>query len=893
MSVLHLDQLFNPRSVVLIGASNQTRTVGQVILNNLRASPFHGELYAVNPKYREIAGMSCFATVEELPVAPELAVICTPPPTLPGLLTALGERGTRACVIITAMSHGDTGAATLGAELLQIARRHGMRILGPNGVGLLVPGIGLNASFAHTDGAPGQLAFISQSGALCTSVLDWAKTRGIGFSHFVSLGDALDVDFGDLIDYLGNLRETQALLLYIESIMAARKFLSAARAVARHKPIVLIKAGRMAEGARAAASHTGAITGSDRVFDAAVRRAGVLRVDTIDELFEAVETLAYAQRRIPGDRLLIITNGGGIGVLAADALAAAEGQLAPLATTTVAELDRVLPANWSRANPIDIIGDADANRYAQALEIVAKDRGFDAILVMLVPTALVDNTEVAGAVSRIAATLHKPVFAVWMGGNAVTAGRELLAAAHIPNFETPSSAIRAFMQLVHYERNQQTLMQTPDALPQTFTPRRDQARAIIRNALGNGETLLSEPAAKSLLAAYEIPVVTTQIATCFAEAEACATAIGYPVAAKILAKGVTHKSDIGGVMLDIHDAAELRVALTRMAKNLACHQPAAELQGFTIQQMARRPGAYELLLGVTTDRVFGPAVVFGQGGTAVEVIHDTAVALPPLNMRLADELIEHTQIARLLHGFRDRPPAALETLKFTLVKLSQLVVDHPEIHELDINPLLCDSNGVIALDARIVLAAGGTRLAIRPYPNDLEEIVTLPSGKRILFRPIRPEDEPAHRRFLERCAPEDLRFRFFRATNKFTHEFLAGVTQIDYDREMAFIAVDMDPGAERETLAVARSVADADNVSAEFAILVRSDLKGLGLGRRLMEKLITYQCERGTQMLCGQVLIHNNTMLALCRELCFEVNTIAVDEIVDVKYPLRAAVAPR
>jgi len=885
VSVIHLDSLCRPTSVAVIGASPRADSVGHIVLRNLRAAGFPGALWAVNPRHAEVDGVPCAPSVAALPAAPDLAVICTPPATLPELIDALGARGTRAVIVITALERGAAGTPELRERCLVAARRYQLRILGPNCVGLLAPGARLNASFAHAAGRPGPLAFVSQSGALCTAILDWANGRGIGFSHFVSLGDALDVDFGDLIDYLGHQPETHAILLYIESVMAPRKFLSAARAVARHKPIVLIKAGRNAAGARAASSHTGAITGGDDVFDAAVRRAGVLRVDSIDELFETVETLGHPRARPAGERLMVLTNGGGLGVLAADALAGANGTLATLEPALVTALDETLPRTWSRANPLDIVGDADATRYALALDVIARSEAWDALLVMLVPTALVDNAAVAATVASFAARSHRPLFAVWMGGPAVAAARDRLSAAGVAQFDTPTSAVRAWLQLVQYRRNQASLLETPPSRPPR-TADAAAAAAIIDRCLAAERPVLGELDAKALLAAYHIPVVESVRVASHAEARDAAARLGYPVAAKLVSPEVSHKSDLGCVQLDIDDADALAAALQRIDDNLRRHRPEARHEGYAVQRMAPRDGAHELLLGVTSDPVFGPAIVFGAGGTAVEVLRDTAVALPPLNAALARELIGRPRIAQLLRGYRDRPAVDADALVDALLGLSQLVVDHPRIVELDINPLLCDARGVLALDARArVTAAPSTGLVIRPYPNELEATVSLAGGEVLRIRPIRPEDEAMHRAFLERVAPEDLRFRFFRATNRFTHEFLAAFTQIDYDREMALLALRENGAGATETLGVVRAVVDANNEGAEFAILVRSDCKGRGIGRELMQRIIAYQRGRGTRQLHGDVLVHNQTMLGLCRSLGFAIGP-ARDDVVPVRLAL-------
>jgi len=886
VSVIHLDQLCRPASVAVIGASNRPDSVGHIVLRNLIAAGFEGPIWAVNPRHDCLQGLPCVPEVAALPAAPDLAVVCTPPATLPAIVEALGARGTRAAILITALERGAASTPGIRQRCLDAARRTRLRILGPNCVGLLAPAAKLNASFAHAAGRPGPLAFVSQSGALCTAVLDWANARDIGFSHFVSLGDALDVDFGDLIDYLGHQHDTRAILLYIESVMAPRKFLSAARSVARHKPIVLIKAGRNAAGARAASSHTGAITGGDEVFDAAVRRAGLLRVDSIDELFEAVETLGHPRARPAGERLMILTNGGGLGVLAADALAGAGGTLATLEPALVAELDALLPRTWSRANPLDIVGDADAQRYARALEVVARSTAWDALLVMLVPTALVDNAAVARTVADFATRTRRPLFTVWMGGPAVAAARGVFGAAGIAQFDTPTSAVRAWLQLVNYARNQAALIETPPSRP-ARTPDAARAREVIDAAIAAGHAQLGELDTKALLAAYGVPVVESLRVATHEEALMAAAHLGYPVAAKLSSPDVSHKSDIGGVQLDLPDAAALTAGLARIDDNLRRHRPEARHGGYTVQRMAPRGGAYELLLGLTSDPVFGPALVFGAGGTAVEVLRDTAVALPPLNAALARDMVERTRVARLLHGYRDRPPVAFDALIDALLGLSQLVVEHPRLLELDINPLLCDEHGVLALDARAsVTAQPGGGLVIRPYPSELVAPLTLPDGTVLTLRPIRPEDEAMHHAFLSRVEPEDLRYRFFRATNRFTHEFLAAFTQIDYDREMAFIAVHERPQGP-ETLGVVRAVVDADNADAEFAILVRSDCKGRGIGRALMKRIVDYQRARGTGELHGEVLAHNHPMLAMCRALGFTLGDPR-DEVV----PVRLALAP-
>jgi len=869
MTIRNLDRMFRPASVAVIGASTRPGSIGGIVMRNVIAGGFAGQVLPVNPRHAEIAGHPCYASVADLPIAPDMAVICTPPATVPGLVRDLGARGTRAAVVITAGLGGimGEGGKSLETLMLEAARPNLFRIMGPNCVGVLVPGIKLNASFAHLPAAPGRIAFVSQSGALCTAVLDWAHSRSIGFSHFVSLGNSADVDFGDVIDYLANDPGTDAILLYIEGLTHARKFMSAARAAARLKPIIAIKAGRFAEGARAALSHTGAMAGSDVVYDAAIRRAGALRVYEIDELFDAVETLAYA-RGFPGERLVILTNGGGPGVLATDALIAAGGTLARLDDATVKRLDAVLPANWSRDNPVDIVGDAGPERFVVATEALLAAPEIDAILFAYSPTATADPTAIAEAMVGAMKGSRRPIFATWLGGATMDAPRQRFAAAGIPTYGTPEQAVRAFLHLVQYRRNQAALMQTPPAAAAGRAPDSAAARRVIVAALEAGRTVLNEPESKEVLAAYGIPVVVTKTARDENEAVRLAAEIGYPVALKLLSPDVSHKSDVGGVVLDLADEAALRAAAAQIRSRLGELKPGARLDGFSVQAMARRPGAHELILGATVDATFGPVVLFGEGGTAAEIIADRAVALPPLDTLLARDLISRTRVSRLLAGYRNRPAADLDAIAQVLVRLSHLVADLAEVCEIDINPLLADADGAIALDARMRIerAPQGDptrRLAIRPYPQELEETVSL-DGRSILLRPIRPEDAPAHRTFLAALDSRDIRFRFFGAVRDFRDETIARWTQIDYDREMAFIATEAG-----KTFGVVRTITDPDNVRAEFAIVVGSGSQHKGLGHALMQKMIAYTRTRGTETLAGEIMADNDRMLALMRRLGF------------------------
>ncbi len=869
MSIRNLEHLFRPQSVAVIGASENPRSIGAIVLRNLAEGGFAGPVLPVNPQHVELAGIKVYPTVASLPVTPELAVICTPPATVPGLIGELGTRGTKAAIVITAGLGAlqEREGVTLKEAMLAASRPHLLRILGPNCVGLLVPGIGLNASFAHTGAVPGKIAFVSQSGALVTAVLDWAKSRGVGFSKFISLGDSADVDFGDVLDYLGSDAETHAILLYVESIKAARKFMSAARAAARNKPVLVIKAGRVPEGAKAATSHTGALAGSDDVYDAAIRRAGMLRVFSTEELFDAVETLARA-RPLTGDRLAIMTNGGGPGVMATDALILGQGRLSSLAPATLRSLDAMLPPTWSRANPVDIIGDAPTERYVQTLRILLADSQSDAVLFIHAPTAIVPSAEIATAAAAEAKQAGRNVFACWLGEDAVKQARAIFARAGIPSFDTPEDAVRAFLQVVQYRRNQDLLMEAPPSGSAEWQHDRDQARAVVTNALAERRVMLSEAEAKAVLAAYSIPVVDTRIVTTGDEAVKVAREIGFPVALKIFSPDITHKSDVGGVALNLENADAVAAAAQAMRRRVQEHLPKANIRGFTVQTMVRRPNAQELIVGVTMDAVFGPIILFGQGGTAVEITADRAVGLPPLNMVLARDLISRTRVSKLLAGYRDRLPAHLGAISRTLIQVSHLIADIPEIAELDINPLLADDQGVLALDARMrVVASAGRgvdRFAIRPYPEELEQGISW-QGRQVLLRPIKPEDGTQHLEFFNALALEDIRYRVFMPMRELQRSQLARLTQIDYDREMAFIATrECEPGR-FETLGVVRAVTDPDNMIAEFAIIVRSDIKGQGLGPILLRKLIDYCRSRGTKELVGEALTSNQRVIGLTR----------------------------
>ena len=867
MTQRHLDRLLSPRSVAVFGASDKPGRVGTTVWRNLAAGGFKGLLAPVNPRLKTLDGVDCFGTVADLPFVPDLAVLCTPPDTVGPLIEDLAAKGTRAAVVLTAGLTPQQKQAALDA-----ARPHCLRLLGPNCIGLLNPRIGLNASFTPSDALPGELALVSQSGALLTALLDWANTERIGFSHLVSLGEHADVDFGDMLDYLASDRETRAILLYVESITSARKFMSAARAAARTKPVIVVKAGRAQAGMKAAASHTGVLAAEDVVFDAAIRRAGMLRVDTLKDLFIAAQTLARF-RDNPSTELMVMTNGGGAGVMAADAASALGVKLARPGGALMRRLNAALPASWSHGNPIDIIGDAPVQRYVDTFDALLDAPEAGAVLFVQAPTAIASSQEIARACAPRLAARPGRVMSCWLGGESSLPARRVFEEAGIADYDTPEEAVRAFALMQTYRRNQAILRQTPTAHGMA-EPDLAFARRLVTGALQAGREWLDEVEAKQLLRAFGIPVVQTQRIAASAEAAAAAAReFDGPVALKIISPDLLHKSDAGGVRLNLGDAQAVFAAARDMLAHLGDAHPEARLEGFSLQAMALRPHAQELIVGAHVDPIFGPVVLFGHGGTAVEVVADRAVALPPLNRALAKELVDRTRVSRLLTGYRNRPPARLDAVCDALIAVARMLAELPEVAEVDINPLWADESGVLALDARIRLSAqrpaGVRNFAVCPYPAQLERRLSW-RGETIVLRPIRPEDEAQHREFLEAAQPEDLRMRFFEAPHRLSHDELARMTQIDYEREMAFIALDPQELDGSRTLGVARLVRDPDNVEAEFAVMVRSDCKRQGLGRLLMQALIDYAASRGTQRLVGYVLRENRAMLGLMKELGFE-----------------------
>ena len=854
-----LDRFFTPASVAVIGATDREGSVGRAILTNLKMFP--GKLYPVHPKKE-------YPAIGAVPERVDLAVIVTPAETVPGIVAECAAAKVGAAIIISA-GFKETGAWGVELERTITANRGSMRIIGPNCLGVMAPHAGLNATFAGAMARPGSIGFLSQSGALCTAILDWSLREMVGFSAFVSTGSMLDVGWGDLIDYLGDDPQTRAILLYMESIGDARSFLSAAREVALRKPIIVIKAGRSDAAARAASSHTGALTGSDEVLDAALRRCGVLRVDRIADLFYMAEVLSK-QPRPKGPRLLMVTNAGGPAVLATDALIAEGGELAELSAETIAALDGVLPKHWSRANPVDILGDATAERFAQTLEIVRKEPSADGLLISLAPQGITDPAEVAERMKPFAHLAGKPVLASWMGGAGVAQGEEILNAAGIPTFLFPDSAARAFAYMWHYSDNLRALYQTPELAEASVD--RKAAQAVLQGARAEDRLLLTEQESKQLLAAYAIPVTRTELADSEDRAAQLAGEIGFPVVLKLHSRTITHKTEVGGVELDLQDEPAVRGAWKRIKAGAG-----SSFEGVTVQPMLRRSDdGYELILGSSTDAQFGPVVLFGLGGQLVEVFRDRALALPPLTSTLARRMMERTRIYKALKGVRGREPVDLSALEQIVVRFSQMVTEIPRIREAEINPLLASAGALVALDARMVLHAWTIadrdlpRTSIRPYPSMYVEQWSTRDGSTVTIRPIRPEDEPKMVRFHETLSDRSVYFRYFHQlslSTRVTHERLTRICFIDYDREMVLVA----EAAQGDIIAVGRLTREHASDDAEFALLVSDAWHEHGLGTELLRRLIALAKNEGIRHVLGDILADNRAMQEICRQLGFEV----------------------
>jgi acetyltransferase len=893
-----LDVFFSPKTVAVIGATENPGSVGRTVLWNLVTSPFGGTVYPVNPKRPSVLGIKAYPSVADLPEEADLAVVVTPPPSIPGIIKQCGEHGVRGAIVISAgfKEIGPEGAA-LEQRLLQEAQAAGVRVIGPNCLGVMSPLTGLNATFATTIARPGSVAFISQSGALCTAVLDWSLKEMVGFSAFISVGSMVDVGWGDIIYHLGNDPKTRSIVIYMESIGNARSFLSAAREVALNKPIIVIKPGRSAAAAKAAASHTGALTGSDEVLEAAFRRSGVLRVNNVADLFYMAEVLSK-QPSPRGPRLTIVTNAGGPGVLATDALITGGGELAELSPATLEAYNAVLPATWSHNNPVDIIGDASPERYAKALEIAAGDPNSDGMLVILTPQAMTDPTKIAEQLKPLAKQEGKPVLASWMGGVDVAAGEEILNRANIPTFPYPDTAARAFNYMWQYSYNLKALYETPD-MPQDsadWTPDRARVEDIVRKSRGEGRTILTEFESKEVLRAYGVPVAQTIIATDAAAAVQAADQIGYPVVLKIYSETITHKTDVGGVQLNLGSPEAVKKAFAAIQTSVSEKVGAQHFQGVTVQPMIKFKDAYELIIGASLDPQFGPVLLFGTGGQLVEVFKDRALALPPLNTTLARRMMEQTKIYKALKGVRGRKPVDLQALEVLLVRFSALVAEQRWIKEIDINPLLASPDGLIALDARVVVHGPEVELdqipktAIRAYPARYVSPWTMKDATEVTIRPIRPEDEPAMVRFHETLSERSVYLRYFHLINleqRTTHERLTRICFIDYDREMALVAVRRNPQTgESEILGVSRLVKILGTREAEVAVLVSDQWQGRGLGKELLGRLLTVGADEKLAKLTAGILPDNRAVIRICEELRFAMKYSNEDEMMKAEYTL-------
>jgi acetyltransferase len=867
--------------------------VGRTILWNLINNPFGGAVFPVNPNRNQVLGIRAYPDLSSIAEAIDLAVIVTPAPSVPGLIQECVTHGVKAAIIISAgfKETGESGTE-LERQIREYTKTGKIRVIGPNCLGVMTPISGLNATFAAAMARRGSVGFISQSGALCTAVLDWSLSEQVGFSAFVSIGSMLDVGWGDLISYLGDDPYTQSIVIYMETIGDARSFLSAAREVALTKPIIVIKAGRTDVAAKAAASHTGSLAGSDEVLDAAFRRCGVLRVNTIAELFYMAEVLGK-QPRPKGPRLTIVTNAGGPGVLATDSLITSGGQLATLSPETMSALNEFLPAHWSHGNPIDILGDADPDRYAKTLDVAAKDANSDGLLVILTPQAMTDPVQTADQLRPLAKSFDKPILASWMGGVTVAPGASLLEQAGIPTFPYPDTVARVFHYMWKYSENLRALFETPAAAvmldEETFNPER--AESIIQSARSAGRYLLTEWESKQILAAYGIPTVETHLAHSAEEAAQRAREIGYPVVLKLHSETITHKTDVGGVQLDLNDDASVRRAFESIQASVARHAGAEHFQGVAVQPMISRDG-YELIVGSSIDPQFGAVLLFGAGGQLVEVFKDRALALPPLNSTLALRMMERTRIFKALKGVRGRKPVDLEALQQVLVRFSNLVVQHPWIKEIDINPLLASEQQLIALDARVVLHDINTRegqlppLAIRPYPTQYVSSWTLKNGTKVTIRPIRPEDEPLLVKFHESLSERSVYLRYFhmlQLTQRVAHERLSRLCFIDYDRAMALVVERRNPqSGEREIVAVGR-LTKINKSKAEFAIVVADECQRQGLGGELLAQLVQIGRDEKLSQISAEILLENHGMQRISEKLGFHLRRLENSTVVQAQ----------
>jgi len=887
MSTHYLAPLFTPSSVALFGATDREDAVGGIVFKNLLGAGYKGRVYAINPKRETVQGQKAWPSIDAIEDPVDLAVVATPAASVPGIVEECGEHGIRTMLILSA-GFRETGAEgrRLEDRVVRLANRHGIRLMGPNCLGIIRPELGLNITFGNNNARPGNLALVSQSGAICTAILDWAEDNDVGFSTVVSTGIAADLDFGDYLDYLVTDHRTRAILLYIEGIKDSRRFMSSLRAAARIKPVIALKVGRHAAGAQASMSHTGALVGSDETFSAALSRSGVLRVETIGQLFAAAKALSSLHYRGASERLVVITNGGGPGVMAADRATDQGIELSTLSAATIAALDEKLPSVWSRGNPVDIIGDAQPERYQDALDICLADPGVDGAIVILTPQAMTRPTDVAQAVIRSAKKSSKPIMTSWMGGAQVAEARRLFNNAHVPDFGMLENAVDAFSYLARYNRNQRLLLQTPSPLGRgRDVPDIEGARMIIEGVLTEQRHVLTEPESMAVLNAFHIPTVRNSVAHSPNEALVIAQSIGFPVAMKVLSTEISHKSDAGGVRLNINSAQEVRGAYKQLVDQVLAKLPEARIDGVTVEKMYRSSSGRELMIGIVRDPVFGPVISFGGGGTAVEIMGDSAISLPPLNQRLALDLIRRTKVSRLLGEFRNMPAVDIDRLIDVLLAVSSMACELPWVQEMDINPLIIDEHGIVAVDARIAVdyPQASTdpyhHLAIHPYPAHLVNRIQLNDGTDIVIRPIRPEDAEIEAKFVRELSKEAKYFRFMNSIQELSQEMLVRFTQIDYHYEMALIAVRPNADGE-EQIGVARYTTNLDKESCEFALVVSDKWQSRGIAHHLMQRLMDVARDRGLERMEGQVLANNHRMLELVTSLKFVIHDDPEDNAV-------------
>jgi acetyltransferase len=889
MSVHKLEPFFNPKRIALIGVTINPNSVGGKVLGNLVTGGFRGVVYPVNPQNEAVMGIPCYPDIANLPKTPDLGVICTAAEQVPNLVRKAGQAGIRALIVMSA-GFGETGIAGRALEMQIIEEKNkfdGMRILGPNCLGLIVPGQSLNVSFAAGMPKPGHIGFISQSGALCTSVLDWALEAGIGFSHFVSIGNSIDVDFHDLIDYFGEDQSTESMLLYIESVRRARQFLTAARAFARSKPILAYKAGRFPESAKVAASHTGALASEDAVYDAAFQRVGIARIYDIGDIFDTVELISHA--KYPrGPRLGIVSNAGGPAVMAVDALIEKHGVLTTLREQTLEQLDQILPPAWSHGNPVDVLGDATSKRFEKACQIVLQDPGIDALLTIVTPQAMTNPNQIARSVGKLVETTQKPILAAWLGGKTMREGMQMLTHQGVAAYQTPEQAIRAFMILVEYSRNLETLYETPREIPLQFFFDREKFRTNLMNSQYVSGNLLTELTAKLLLDAYGIETTTPHLATTQHEAMRISEELGFPVVLKIDSPDVIHKTDVGGVILDLENGKEVGGAFNRIVSTVKRKQPEARISGVSVQKMITSRNGLELILGIKKDAVFGTVMLVGMGGISAELLGDRALGFPPLNERLARRMLESLKIYPLLTGYRNLPPLAVDKLIEALIRLSYIAADYPEIEELDINPLLVTTREVVALDARIIIDPEKlgkseetySHLALRPYPEKYIKQIQLKDGTDVTLRPIKPEDEPLWLEMLSRCSKETIYSRFQHFFQWASHEVAVRFCFIDYSREIAIVAETVEDG-ERKLAGVVRLIADPDHESVEYAALIIDDYQKKELGSIITDHCLDIARKWNLKRIIAQTTTDNRPMISVFERRGFKIIHNERDSTVD------------